>query len=120
VDRTASIGSDLYGKLWHRPEDKIGAAFVTNGISGDHRRYLQLGGLGFILGDGGLTYGLEKVFETYYNVHVYRGIYVAADWQHVTNPGYNEARGPASVLSFRIHVEDVLPIGKLVSAMKSH
>ena len=27
---------------------------------------LALGGLGFILGDGGLNYGLEKIFETYY------------------------------------------------------
>ena len=64
VDRTAEIGSDLTGKSWHRPEDKIGVGYVTNGISGDHRRYLSLGGLGFILGDGGLTYGLEKIFET--------------------------------------------------------
>ena len=119
VDRSASLGSDLYGKLWHRPSDKIGAAFLTNGISGDHRRYLQLGGLGFILGDGSLTYGLEKIFETYYNIHVYRGIYVAADWQYIVNPGYNEARGPASVVSFRVHVEDALPLGKVADAIKS-
>ncbi len=119
VDRTASLGSDLYGKLWRRPSDKVGAAFIANGISGYHRRYLQLGGLGFILGDGGLTYGLEKIFETYYNIHIFRGIYVAADWQYVVNPGYNEARGPASVVSFRIHVEDALPLGKIADAVKS-
>ncbi len=119
VDRTASLGSDLYGKLWRRPSDKVGAAFIANGISGDHRRYLQLGGLGFILGDGGLTYGLEKIFETYYNIHIFRGIYVAADWQYVVNPGYNEARGPASVVSFRVHVEDALPLGKIADAVKS-
>jgi high affinity Mn2+ porin len=113
VDRTASIGSDLYGKSWHRSNDKIGAAFVVNGVSGDHRRYLQLGGLGFILGDGGLTYGLEKIFETYYTAHIWRGISFAADWQHVTNPGYNEARGPASVVSFRIHIEDAIPFDRI-------
>jgi hypothetical protein len=65
IDRTAQIGSDFHGKPRHRPRDKVGAAFVANGISGDHRRYLALGGLGFILGDGGLNYGLEKIFETY-------------------------------------------------------
>ena len=65
----------------------MGAAFVANGISGDHRRYLALGGLGFILGDGGLNYGLEKIFETYYTAHVWRGISVAVDYQHVTEPG---------------------------------
>jgi high affinity Mn2+ porin len=113
VDRTAVLGSDFSGKLWHRSSDKIGAAYITNGISGDHRRYLALGGLGFILGDGGLKYGLEKIFESYYTVHVWRGISFAADYQHVTNPGYNEARGPASILSLRIHVEDAFPFDKM-------
>ena len=112
VDRTASIGSDLSGKLWHRPEDKVGAAFVANGISGDHRRYLALGGLGFILGDGGLTYGLEKIFETYYTAHVWRGISFAADWQHIADPGYNQVRGPVSVFSLRLHIEDALPFDR--------
>jgi high affinity Mn2+ porin len=109
IDRTAEIGTDFRGKPWHRPQDKIGAAFVANGLSGDHRRYLALGGLGFILGDGGLSYGLEKTFETYYTAHIYRGISFAVDYQHVTNPGYNLVRGPVSVVSFRIHVEDAIP-----------
>ncbi|MFZ0589794.1 MAG: carbohydrate porin [Bryobacteraceae bacterium] len=113
VDRTAVIGSDFSGKPWHRSNDKIGAAYVTNGISGDHRRYLALGGLGFLLGDGGLTYGLEKIFESYYTVHVWRGCSFAGDYQHITNPGYNEARGPASIFSLRVHVEDAFPFDKI-------
>jgi high affinity Mn2+ porin len=113
IDRTAEVGADLRGNRWHRPHDKIGAAYVVNGISGDHRRYLQLGGLGFILGDGGLNYGLEKIFETYYTAHVWRGISVAADYQHVANPGYNRDRGPASVVGFRIHIEDAIPFDRL-------
>jgi hypothetical protein len=112
ADRSASIGSLLYGKFWHRSNDKLGAAFLVNGISGDHRRYLALGGLGFILGDGGLTYGLEKIFETYYTIHIFRGISFAADWQHITDPGYNEVRGPVSVVSFRVHIEDAVPFDK--------
>jgi high affinity Mn2+ porin len=115
VDRTAEIGSDLYGKLWHRPADKVGAGFVTNGISGDHARYLQLGGVGFLLGDGGLTYGLEKIFETYYTAHIWRGVSFAADWQYITNPGYNEVRGPASVFSLRLHIEDAVPFDRFGS-----
>ncbi len=109
IDRTAEAGSDFRGNPWHRPQDKVGAAFVVNGISGDHRIYLALGGEGFILGDGGLNYGLEKIFETYYTFHVYRGISVALDYQHIADPGYNRDRGPASVVSFRVHVEDALP-----------
>ena len=112
IDRSAEVGSDFLGKPWRRSQDKVGAAFVTNGISGDHRRYLALGGQGFILGDGGLHYGLEKIFETYYTAHVWRGIFFAIDFQHITNPGYNIDRGPASVVGFRIHIEDVIPYRK--------
>ncbi len=112
IDRSAEAGADFRGKPWHRRDDKVGAAFVANGISGDHRRYLALGGDGFILGDGGLNYGLEKIFETYYTAHVWRGISVAADYQHVTDPGYNRDRGPASIVSFRIHIEDAVPFGR--------
>ena len=112
ADRAASIGTLLYGNLWHRPDDKLGAAFLVNGISGDHARYLQLGGLGFILGDGGLSYGLEKIVETFYTAHVWEGLSVAVDWQHVTDPGYNAMRGPVSVLSFRVHIEGALPFDK--------
>jgi carbohydrate-selective porin OprB len=110
IDRTAQFGTDFRGKPWQRPQDKVGAAYVVNGLSGDHRRYLQLGGLGFILGDGGLNYGLERIFETYYTAHLWRGISVALDYQNVTNPGYNRDRGPANVVSVRIHVEDALPV----------
>ncbi len=112
IDRTAEAGTDLRGNPWRRPQDKIGAAFVVNGLSGDHARYLALGGPGFILGDGALNYGLEKIFETYYTAHLWRGTSVAIDFQRVSNPGYNRDRGPASVLGFRIHVEDAIPFAK--------
>ncbi len=106
VDGTAEFGADLHGKWWKRSRDKIGAAFVMNAISPAHREYLALGGLGFILGDGGLTYSPEKTFETYYTAHLWRGISFAGDFQHIADPGYNSDRGPASVASVRIHFED--------------
>ena len=107
-DRALSLGSDIRGSRWRRPEDKLGSAFLLDGISGDHRTYLALGGLGFILGDGGLRYGLEKIWETYYNFHVWRGVYLGGDVQYVWNPGYNQDRGPATVFSFRAHIEDAV------------
>ena len=116
ADRSASIGTLLYGRKWHRPQDKVGEAFLVNGISGAHARYLQLGGLGFILGDGNLSYGLEKIFEMFYTVHIWNGISAAVDWQHVIDPGYNLNRGPASVLSFRIHLEGGVPFDKIGAA----
>ncbi len=105
VERTASAGLDLEGYAWHRRSDKIGAAYVVNGISGDHREYLALGGLGFILGDGALNYGTERIFETYYTAHLWRGLFGAVDLQQITDPGYNRDRGPVTVPSVRLHID---------------
>lgn len=105
VNQTFAFGADYAGDRWHRRHDKAGLAFVTNGISGDHREYLKLGGLGFLLGDGTLTYGRENIFEGYYNVHFWRGIYGAVDLQHIANPGYNRDRGPVLVPALRLHIE---------------
>ena len=38
-----------------------GVAFASNAIADDHRRYLALGGKGFILGDGALNYSREQI-----------------------------------------------------------
>lgn len=105
VDQSVEAGVGLYGPLWKRKYDKAGVVFVSNGIAADHQFYLQHGGLGFLLGDGNLNYGRETIFETYYNAHVWRGLYGGLDFQHVTNPGYNRDRGPVFVPGLRLHVE---------------
>ena len=105
VNQSFALGADYVGNRWHRRHDKVGLAFVTNGISGDHQEYLKLGGLGFLLGDGNLTYGRENIFEGYYNVHFWRGIYGAIDIQHIADPGYNRDRGPLFVPGLRLHLE---------------
>jgi len=105
VDNTMLFGGDLSGKRWKRKHDRVGAAFVTNGISGDHQSYLALGGKGFLLGDGRLTYGRENIFESYYTLHVWRGVFTSFDIQHIKNPGYNRDRGPIIVPALRLHLE---------------
>ena len=104
VDQTVEAGADYAGACWHRPADKIGLAVVTNAIKRDHQNYLKLGGLGFLLGDGNLNYGRENVVESYYNWHVWRGLFYDVDVQHISNPGYNRDRGPAWVGSVRAHI----------------
>jgi high affinity Mn2+ porin len=105
VDQTVALGADVAGEAWRRKLDKVGAAFVSNGISKDHQQYLALGGSGFLLGDGALNYGRENLFESYYNAHLWRGIYAAVDLQHINNPGYNRDRGPVWVPGGRLHLE---------------
>ena len=105
VDQTVQLGADHTGERWQRKLDKVGAAFVSNAIKSDHQLYLKLGGKGFLLGDGNLNYGRETIFETYYNAHLWRGLFAAFDLQHINNPGYNRDRGPVLVPSFRFHLE---------------
>jgi hypothetical protein len=105
VDQTVEAGGDYAGTHWRRPVDKIGLAVVSNAIKRDHQEYLKLGGLGFLLGDGNLKYGRENIVEGYYNWHAWRGLFYALDVQHIANPGYNRARGPAWVGSVRAHVD---------------
>ena len=105
VDQTFAEGLGANGAWWHRKQDRAGVAFISNAIKKDHQNYLAAGGLGFLLGDGHLTYGRENIFETYYTVHVWRGIYLAPGVQHINNPGYNRDRGPVVVPTFRAHFE---------------
>ena len=105
VDQTWEVGVGGNGGRWGRPADHMGFAFVSNGISHDHALYLGYGGLGFLLGDGRLSYGRENIIETYYTLHVWRGIYPAFDLQYMVNPGYNQVRGPVIVPSLRLHLE---------------
>ncbi|MGA7499435.1 MAG: carbohydrate porin [Isosphaeraceae bacterium] len=103
IDRTLSAGLVLGGRRWCRPYDRIGLAGVLNGISGPHRDYLAAGGVGFIIGDGRLKYGLEQILETYYAWQVTTGIVVTLDFQEIVNPAYNTQRGPVEVGSIRVH-----------------
>jgi high affinity Mn2+ porin len=105
VDQTAEFGADLAGNAWRRKMDKVGGAFVSNGISADHQRYLALGGIGFLLGDGNLNYGRENIVESYYNAHLWRGLFAGLDVQHINHPGYNRDRGPVLVTGVRFHLE---------------
>ena len=105
VEQTFDQGIGANGAWWHRKQDRAGVAFVSNAIKKDHQNYLGAEGLGFLLGDGHLNYGRENILESYYTVHVWRGIYLAPGLQHIVNPGYNRDRGPVTVPSFRAHVE---------------
>uniref|UniRef100_UPI0035CBC3FE carbohydrate porin n=1 Tax=uncultured Sphingomonas sp. TaxID=158754 RepID=UPI0035CBC3FE len=104
IDRTVQIGAALQGKGWGRGDDRIGLALIANGISAEHQRYLAVGAVGVLVGDGTLPHpGTEQIAELYYDCHVMRGVDVTVDGQHIVDPGYNRDRGPANVLALRLH-----------------
>ncbi len=103
VDQTATLGLSIKGEFWHRPNDTFGLAGVLNGISHVHQEFFEVGGTGILAGDGNLSYGLEKVLETYYDFEIWKSVHGAFDYQFITDPAYNRARGPVSVLGARLH-----------------
>jgi high affinity Mn2+ porin len=105
VQKSASAGLSIKGDFWRRPNDTVGLAGIVNGISRVQQQFLEDGGLGILAGDGqgNLRYELEKTLETYYKAQIWKNIYATADYQYVTDPAYNAARGPVSILSARFH-----------------
>ncbi len=105
VNWTASLGVSLSGAVWHRPDDTIGLAGVVSGASSANQKFLEAGGTDMLDGDGNLTYSPEKVMETYYNCQVWKTIHLTLDYQFVTDPAFNQARGPVSIFGARLHWE---------------
>jgi high affinity Mn2+ porin len=103
IDRSISGGFSFDGTIWRRPQDSVGIAMAANGISSNEVAYLAAGGMGILVGDDGLSYGGERIFETYYKLGLFKGFSVKGDYQRVNNPGYNTVRGPVSVYGVQIH-----------------
>jgi high affinity Mn2+ porin len=105
INYTASLGVSVKCAAWHRPDDTFGLAGVMSGITRANQRYLEAGGLGILDGDGALSYGWEKVLETYYDFPIWKSIHLAIDYQFVSNPIFNKDRGPVNILGTRLHME---------------
>jgi carbohydrate-selective porin OprB len=101
ADRSASFGGQ--GRGWGS-EDRWGLAISSQDLSREHRSYLQAGGLGFVLGDGALRPGQERVLEAWYAWAPFPWLRIAPDFQRIWNPGYNRDRGPVSVAGLRLRV----------------
>ncbi|HZR80530.1 MAG TPA: carbohydrate porin [Candidatus Binatia bacterium] len=105
AERNASIGAQIAGASWNRPQDRVGVAFDAEELGNLHASYLGAGGLGFILGDGRLNRRPEIVVETYYLLQILDWFAITLDYQLIANPGYNRDRGPVSVVSLRGHID---------------
>ena len=105
IDQTISSAVLLDGALWQRKGDNLGIALVLNGISQDHRNYLEAGGYGFLIGDGHLNYSPEFITELFYMFTLPEfHLSLSPDYQFVLHPAYNADRGPVHVFGMRAHV----------------
>ncbi|GAC1429626.1 MAG: hypothetical protein NVSMB68_01900 [Thermoanaerobaculia bacterium] len=105
VERTAVIGVSIKPDLSRRADDRLGVALVENGIARSHRDYFASGGLGFMLGDGRLRYGVEHLIDAYYLCQVARSLAITGEVQHFAHLGFNRDRGPVTVYGARVHLQ---------------
>jgi hypothetical protein len=110
ADNSLSIGLSINGNGWSRPSDTIGLSMMQNGLSSYRRNYLQAGGVSYFIGDYAgpgqtISYQPERIGEIYYNALLVKNVLAGLNFQYINNPAYNAARGPVSILSFRIHAE---------------
>ncbi len=101
VDMTASTGFAAPG---FSKSDAWGVAMADNRLSASHAAYLAEGGLGFVLGDGHLNDGHERIAEAYYRWQPLPWLAISPDAQVIRNPGYNRDRGPATVYGMRLRL----------------
>ena len=101
-----TFGTSIKGERWKQPDDVIGAAFITSGISKADQNYLAAGGIGILTGDGALNYGPEKNVELYYDHKLSKYFRGALDYQFVDDLAYNKDRGPVpGIFGIRLHFE---------------
>ena len=105
INNSVSAGLSVKGGAWRRPDDAVGLALVTNGLSSAARDYFVAGGLGILIGDGRLNYGREQIAEAYYAFRVSPHLTLSFDVQRIVHPAYNRDRGPATVVGLRAHGE---------------
>jgi high affinity Mn2+ porin len=105
IDGLLQAGVSVNGRRWNRSGDTVASAFTVSALSGVHAAYLARGGLDFLIGDGALHYGTERIWESYYSARLFRGFFVSLDAQHIVNPAYNRDRGPLWAGSLRLHWE---------------
>lgn len=105
TDRSVSLGALANGSRWGRKKDLLGIGFAAGWISSQHAQYLNMGGIDGFVGDGRIKDRPEHVVDIFYSVNLLKTLWVTADYQHITNPGFNADRGPVNVYGMRVHAE---------------
>ncbi|MBS0360417.1 MAG: carbohydrate porin [Proteobacteria bacterium] len=106
IDATVQAGVSLSGRRWGRRDDTLAAAVVVNQLSKAGQRYLDAGGLGILVGDGRLPHpGTEDILEADYSFAFAKDMTLSLDDQVIAHPAYNRDRGPANVVSLRLHLQ---------------
>jgi high affinity Mn2+ porin len=105
TDRSLSFGTLAKGNSWHRPQDFAGLAVNIGWISNIHAQYLGMGGVDGFIGDGHISAAPEGTMDAFYTYNIHKSYWLSGDYQRVTNPGMNSARGPVDIFNVKVHAE---------------
>ncbi len=105
TDRSATAGVLAKGTSWSRSKDVAGIGSNLGWISNVHAKYLGMGGIDGFIGDGAITAAAERSLDLFYSANLEKIYWVSGDYQHISNPGFNQARGPVNVFTVRVHGE---------------
>jgi high affinity Mn2+ porin len=105
TDRSATVGMLAKGSAWSRSKDLVGLGTNLDWISDIHAKYLGMGGVDGFVGDGAITARAERSVDLFYSANLAKVYWLTGDYQHITNPGFNAARGPVNVFTVRVHGE---------------
>jgi high affinity Mn2+ porin len=105
TDRALSFGVLAKGNSWGRPQDYTGVAVNIGWISDVHARYLGMGGIDGFIGDGHISAAPEGTFDVFYTYNIHKSYWLSGDYQRVTNPAMNSARGPVDIFNVKVHAE---------------
>ena len=105
TDRSATVGVLAKGTSWSRPRDLTGLGENIGWISDIHAKYLGMGGIDGFIGDGAITAASERSVDLFYSANFRKIYWLTGDYQHISNPGFNAARGPVNVFTVRVHGE---------------
>ncbi len=105
TDRSLTVGVLAKGSTWSRPGDVAGGGYNLGWISSTHAEYLKMGGIDGFVGDGTIRASSERAIDAFYSFNFHKGLWLAGDYQRITNPGFNTDRGPVNILSVKIHGE---------------
>ncbi|MDD5227626.1 MAG: carbohydrate porin [Methylococcales bacterium] len=105
ADRSISFGALANGMRWGRDKDQLGVGYAQSWISGQHAKYLGMGGVDGFIGDGKINYSPERAVNVFYSVNLLSSLWVTGDYQLLVNPAFNSDRGPVDIYSVKMHVE---------------
>lgn len=94
-DRTFSVGGQMTGKRWDRPDDVAAVAYGFSSPSHDYKRVS-------LANDGYYARESEHYIEAYYNIKVNDQLTFTPDLQYVMNPGGDDNKDDFLIYGLRM------------------